>query len=270
LTRAPKKIDNQPLELWLANKLVPSIPFAFRVVAHPQGTVVVLEIPAATGAPLAFDGVQYCRIGSTTARLTEYPDRYQRLVEQLRPYQWEHSVAKPYLTGDEVLQLLDWQQYFKLTQQTLPYQPISALDKLAADRLIAPDVGKHWNITHLGALLFAHRLADFDASLARKAIRFTAYEGNDQTTPVAHRLEEPRGYALAFEDVLRTIHRLMPHSERIGVALRESQPLFPSVAVRELVANALIHQDMTVRGVGRADAPHGHVRGAGQRAGQGA
>ncbi len=78
-----KKVGNQVLPLWLANSLQPSIAFSFRTVQHPVGRVVLLEIPAATGAPVAFNGVQYVRIGSATPKLTEYPDRYQQLIERL-------------------------------------------------------------------------------------------------------------------------------------------------------------------------------------------
>lgn len=61
-----KKVGNQNLALWLANSLQPSIAFSFRAVTHPQGRVVLLEIPAATGAPVAFNAVPYIRIGSAT------------------------------------------------------------------------------------------------------------------------------------------------------------------------------------------------------------
>ena len=46
------------------------------------------------------------------------------------------------------------------------------------------------------------------------------------------------------------INGLLPQNELIGQALRESHPLFPQLSVRELVANALIHQDMTITGAG--------------------
>ena len=36
----------------------------------------------------------------------------------------------------------------------------------------------------------------------------------------------------------------------IGQALREERPMYPEIAIRELVANALIHQDMTITGAG--------------------
>ena len=169
-----KKVGNQALALWLANSLQPSIAFSFRAVAHPQGRLVLLEIPAATGAPVAFNGVPYIRIGSATPKLTDYPERYQQLVERLQPYRWEQGMARTYVSADDVLTLLDYPGYFQLTKQPLPDNRAGIFEKLEADRLIARDVGDRWNITNLGAILFAMRLADFEASLARKAVRFVA------------------------------------------------------------------------------------------------
>jgi predicted HTH transcriptional regulator len=138
--------------------------------------VVLLEIPAATGAPVAFNNIAYIRIGSATPKLTDYPQRYQQLIERMQPYRWEQGVARQYATGDDVLTLLDYSQYFRLTKQPLPDNRTGIFDKLEADRLIVRDVGDRWNITNLGAILFANRLGNFDASLARKGVRFVAYD----------------------------------------------------------------------------------------------
>lgn len=245
-----KKVGNQVLPLWLANSLQPSIAFGFRIVQHPVGRMVLLEIPAATGAPVAFNGVQYVRIGSATPKLTEYPDRYQQLIERLQPYRWEQGIARQFATGDEVLVLLDYSQYFRLTQQPLPDNRAGIFDRLEGDRLITRDVGGRWNITNLGAILLANNLGDFEASLARKAIRFVAYGGKNRAAQVTHRRDGKKGYAVGFEGLVTYLNDLLPKNEHIGAALRETHPLFPELAIRELVANALIHQDMTITGAG--------------------
>ena len=46
------------------------------------------------------------------------------------------------------------------------------------------------------------------------------------------------------------INGLLPTNEVIGQALRKTVPMFPELAVRELVANALIHQEFSVTGAG--------------------
>lgn len=245
-----KKVGNHPLPLWLASSLQPSIAFNFRTVAHPQGRLVLLEIPAATGAPVAFNGVPYIRIGSTTPKLTDYPERYQQLIERLRPYRWEQGIAREYASDDEVLALLDYRQYFHLTNQPLPANRPGIFEKLEADRLVVRDVGGRWKITNLGAILFAVRLGDFEASLERKAVRFVAYGGKNRAATVTHRLDGQKGYAVGFQGLMAYLNGLLPKNEHIGAALREARPLFPELAIRELVANALIHQDMTVSGAG--------------------
>jgi ATP-dependent DNA helicase RecG len=247
-----QKVGGMVLQLWLANALQPSIAFSFRTVAHPEGPVVLLEIPAATGTPVSYNGIPYVRIGSATPKLTDYPERYQKLLERMQPYRWEHGVAAQYVEADDVLKLLDYSHYFRLTKQPLPDNRAGIFEKLAADRLIVSDVGGRWNITNLGAILFACRLKDFDASLARKAVRCVAYGGKNRAATVTHRLgeeKEQKGYAVGFEDLVGYLNELSPKNEHIG-ALREAAILFPELAIRELVANALIHQDMTLTGAG--------------------
>ena len=245
-----KKIGNQVFQLWLAQRLQPSIAFSFRVVEHPDGRLVIMEIPAATSAPACFENVPYIRIGSATPGLMDYPDRYQMLIEALRPFTWEHGVARSYASGDDVLALLDYAQYFRLTAQPLPDNRLGIFERLEADQLIKRDVGDRWNITNLGAILFATELGNFSPALARKGVRFVAYDGRNKAAAVTHRHDGVRGYASGFEGLVGYINGLLPRNERIGEALRAVHPLFPELAIRELVANALIHQDMTIGGAG--------------------
>lgn len=244
------RVRGQPLAMWLAQNLQPSPAFGFRVVAHPEGRLVLLEIPAAPGAPVCFQNIPYIRIGSATPKLTDYPERFQRLIERLRPYRWESEVARAYVSADEVLTLLDYPAYFRLTRQPLPDNRAGILEKLAADRLVTADVGGQWNITNLGAIVLATRLSVFDPSLARKGMRMVAYGGPNRAAAVTHRHDEDRGYAAAFEALVETLNAWLPRNEYIGAALREAHPLFPALAIRELLANALIHQDMTITGAG--------------------
>ncbi len=245
-----EKVGNEEFQLWLAKQLQPSIAFSFRRIDHPDGRVVVLEIPAAPSVPVSFGNIPYIRIGSATPKLTDYPERHQRLIDCLRPYVWEQGIAKQYVTGDEVLELLDYASYFRLTQQPLPDNRKGIFEHLEADQLIQPDVGDKWSITHLGAMLFATDLQCFNSVLARKSVRLIAYDGTNRAAMVIHRLDGKKGYAVGFEGLVRFINDILPRNEHIGSALRVDQPLFPELAIRELVANALIHQDMTITGAG--------------------
>jgi len=245
-----KKIGNQEFELWLAAGLKPDIAVNFRFVDHPDGKVVICEIPPANNAPIEFRGTSHLRIGSATPKLSDYPDRYQKLIQNLRPFIWEKGIAKAYVDADAVLKLLDYPKYFSLTDQPLPDGKSAILERFEADHLIEKDVGGAWNITNLGAILFASEITEFDTALARKAVRFVAYDGKNKAATVTHRNDGKKGYAAGFEGLVGFINGLLPANEHIGAALRESRPLFPEIAIRELVANALIHQDMTISGAG--------------------
>lgn len=159
-------------------------------------------------------------------------------------------MAAQYVTADDVLELIDYTQYFRLLSKPLPDGRTGIFENLAADQIITPDLGGRWNVTNLGAVLFATDLGKFEGSLARKAVRLVAYSGRNKSTQVVNRVDGRRGYASGFEGLIGFINSLLPRNEHIGEAFREEHRLFPEIAVRELVANALIHQDMTITGAG--------------------
>lgn len=245
-----RRENGQPLDLWLAQRLKPAIDFQFETVDYHGTRLVLLTIPAASIAPVEFDRTAFIRIGSATPRLSDHPERLRALWAKLQPYAWETGIAAQFLTSDEVLARLDYASYFDLTAQPLPDNRVGIFEKLLADRLLQQDAGAHWNITNLGAVLFAKRLSDYSPAIARKAVRFVAYDGMSRADTVTHRQDGQRGYAAGFKGLVEYIDGLLPRNEHIGQAFREDRPLYPSIAIRELVANALIHQDMTIGGAG--------------------
>ena len=62
---------------------------------------------------------------------------------------------------DKVLQLLDYEKYFQLVSRPLGDLK-EVLTHLKTEGLIERDDSGHWNITNLGAILFAKDLNDFD------------------------------------------------------------------------------------------------------------
>jgi len=147
-----------------------------------------------------------------------------------------------------VLRLLDYPAYFDLLERPLPANRDGILEALADDRLIHRSEAGGWDVTHLGAILFAKRLDAFHA-LRRKAVRVIQYRGTGRTETLKEQ-EGGKGYACGFEGLIGYINGLLPANEVMGQALRKTVPMFPELAVPELVANALIHQDFFVTGSG--------------------
>lgn len=243
-------IQKQPYEFIIAQRLKPSINLSFSKITIDDKKIVILEIPAATISPVEYNETAFIRIGSATPKLSQYPERLKDLWIKLQPYAWETGIAKHFISVDELFSSIDYPSYFDLTNQTLPENRGGILDKLSADKLITKDVGDRWNITNLGAILFAKQLNNFDSALSRKAVRFISFNGTNRASIVNHRQEGQRGYAAGFEGLIEYINGLLPQNEAIETALRVTRPLYPPIAIRELVANALIHQDMTISGAG--------------------
>ena len=130
----------------------------------------------------------------------------------------------------------------------LPDGRDAILHALQRDRLIAPSEAGGFDITNVGAILFARDLGDFP-NLKRKAMRVIQYRGKGRIDTLREQ-EGVRGYAVGFKGIIDYIMALVPSNEVIQQALRRTLPMFPDLAIRELVANALIHQDFLVTGAG--------------------
>ncbi len=244
---ATMRKGNELLETWLLRLLNPRINFCFSEIMVGDQRVVLLEIDQGR-QPVAFQGVEYIRVGSTTRKLRDYPERERALWRTFDRVRFEEGIAADRMSGEEVLLQLDYPAYFNLLEMPLPDGRTAILDALQQDQLLTPCAAGDFNITNLGAILFAKRL-DYFPELRRKAVRVIQYPGTGRTETLKEQ-EGTKGYACSFEGLLSYINGLLPANEVIGEALRKSMPMFPEPAVRELVANALIHQDFSVPGAG--------------------
>lgn len=241
------KEGNEPFEFWLSKAIRPDIHFRFVPVPHPKGQVVLLEVPAAHGVPTKFRDIAYIRIGSATPKLADHPARELALIAKLQPFAWEAGIALASVAPERVFELLDHDAYFTLTRQPLPEHRTTMLERMAEDRLLLPDGRGQWSILNLGAVLFARDLERF-TTVGRKALRTIQYDGLGKQKTKRRRTEQ-RGYAAGFADALAYIGTILPAEEHIGT-FREERRSYPGIALREMVANALIHQDMTITGTG--------------------
>ncbi|KEZ77287.1 transcriptional regulator [Salinisphaera hydrothermalis C41B8] len=128
----------------------------------------------------------------------------------------------------------------------MPEGRAGIIEAFESEEMILPSTDGKWNITNLGAVLFAKKLADF-RSLKRKAIRVILYKDESKVHTVREQVGN-KGYASGFEGLIDFVSGLLPSNEIIGQAIRKDVPMFPELAIRELVANALIHQDFHATG----------------------
>lgn len=242
------KVGNEELENWLLKLLSPKLHFRFYEVNIDEKSVVLLEIERAFRQPVQFQGAEFIRIGSYKKRLKEFAEKERALWRVFDQAPFESGVASEHVLEDEVLRLLDYPAYFELLDRSLPENRVGILTALQDDRLISPCEAGGWDITNLGAVLFAKRLDDF-AVLKRKAMRVIQYRGKSRIETVKEQVGG-KGYACGFEGLIGYVNGLLPSNEVIGQALRREAKMYPELVIRELVANALIHQDFFVSGSG--------------------
>ncbi len=104
------------------------------------------------------------------------------------------------------------------------------------------------DITNLGAILFARDIRRFP-SIAGKSVRVIKYAGHDKRAAEREQ-ERAKGYAVGFSGLLTFIRRHLPKRESYPNGVRRQVPLYSEIAIREVVANALIHQDFLITGAG--------------------
>jgi predicted HTH transcriptional regulator len=242
------RIGNEELENWLLRLLTPKIDFRFAQIEVDGVPIVLLQIDRAFRHPVQFQGHEFIRVGSYKKRLKDFPEKERALWRIFDKAPFEEGVAAEHLASDEILRLLDYPAFYELTARPLPSARDGILEGLSSEELIHPDGAGSWNVTNLGAILFAKRLEDFRA-LRRKAVRVIHYRHGSRVETLKEQVGS-RGYASGFEGLIAFVNGLLPSNEIIQQALRKAVPMYPELAVRELVANALIHQDLFVTGSG--------------------
>ncbi len=242
------KIGNEELENWLLRLLFPKINFKFYELTADDLPIILLEIGAAFRHPVQFQGTEFIRIDSYKKKLKEHPEKERELWRVFDHTPFEREIAAENINTEDVLRLLDYPAYFDLFQLPLPEGRDGILSTLQADEIIEKGNSGKWNISNLGAILFAKNLADF-LGLKRKAVRVIVYKSDNRVETLREQ-EGTKGYACGFEGLITFILGLLPSNEVIGQALRRDVPMFPELAIRELVANAVIHQDFHITGTG--------------------
>ena len=94
--------------------------------------------------------------------------------------------------------------------------------------------------------MLAKDLSQFP-EISRKAPRVVVYNGNSKTETKLDRVGS-LGYAAGFQNLISFVMSHLPQNEVVQDALRREVKLLPAVIIRELVANALIHQDFSETG----------------------
>ena len=242
----PRKMKGkgaEDLEPWLHRNLKPKIDFKIQEILHPDGRIVIFFISPAYSGPVKFIDKAWIRIGSNKKPLDDYTEKQAIIWERRTPF--ENKFAIENITESDAVNLLDFDGYFILAEESRPKNQKSIIEKLIQEEFLAKKRGK-LNITNLGAILLARDLEKFP-NLKSKAIRIICYKDTNRLDAIKDKTIY-RGYAVGFEEIRSYIQGQIPEPEKIEGGLRSVTTTYPPKSIREFLANALVHQDFLIRG----------------------
>jgi predicted HTH transcriptional regulator len=232
-----KKLGNIAL-----HNLSQSIQIQHNTIEYEGNALLFIYIPEQTEKPVYLRGKtiydSYYRSAGQTVKMS--PQEVKQMISESQGLLFHEQIALTKVTADDVLKLLDYDSYFQLTKRNFPESKTSILEALANEEFIVKQ-SDYWNITNLGALLFARDLAKFKG-LEFKTLRIILYKGKSHLD--AHpELNFKEGYACGFEHFIQFIME-RTSMEVIEKVFRETRESYPERTVRELLANSLIHQNL--------------------------
>ena len=213
-------------------------------IMHLGERVLIFEVLARpTGQPLNFKGQYLMRAGSSLVSMT--PDQLKAILTE-DAEDWLKQMAIEYIEDEDVVALLHTKKYFSLLDLPYPDTLAGILSSFKNEGLIQRQ-GTKWGITNMAAILLANDFSKFPSQIARKAPRFIIYKDNTKLVTLED-IQGNMGYAIGFENLARLAHERAPQNRLIEETIREEIKMFPLQALRELIANALIHQDFSISG----------------------
>lgn len=188
----------------------------------------------------------YIRSGGTT-RLASRPEIGTLMLHSTTPC-WEDLRATMLLDEATLQSKLSIEPVLELLKRPVISSELETLAWMEAEGFITREPAGGGYITNLGAIATARKLSDFP-SISRKAIRVIVYNGTNGSN-LKLQQEGSKGYAISFQGLLQFVMSQLPQSEVIEQALRVKRTVYPEIALREIIANALIHQDFSIKGAG--------------------
>ena len=221
----------------------PAFPDIETVPVETGRTVIVLRVPGGTGL-FTYDGRPYHRVGPTTTRMPQ--QLYERrLLERFHSSdRWENRPAEHLAIAD-----LDEKELLRTVEEAIRRQRLE--DPGIRDPetlLVGLGLIEDGALLNAAAVLFG-RPERLRARYPQCLLRMARFRGNDRTEFLDNRQEIGNAFDL-FVRAQRFLRDYLPVAGRVqpGLFERVDEPLYPTEALREALANALCHRDYGLGG----------------------
>ncbi len=219
----------------------PAVVEQTRVPVREGRDVLILETTVAMDVPYAYDGRPYKRIGPTTSPMLQSEYQQRLLARDHALHRWENQPAEHYSESD-----LDTEEIERTIRDAIhsgrlesrSSDPIDALDRL--------QLRVDGQLLRAAVVLFGRKFMPF---YPQCTVRLARFKGLDKSEFLDQR--QLHGHAFQIlDEAMHFILRNIPiagHFEP-GKLERQDEPLYPPLALREALVNAICHRDYTIAG----------------------
>lgn len=238
-----KAKGNEDLLPWLHRSINPTPDINFDELTLEGKKVVLLRIPAAQRSPYTFDGQRFIREGNYTKNLLSTPDKERTLWKKLNQFDVENQVVAENIDPSAIGDYLSMDAFFSNRPEVPHVEGQSLADVLKQHGAITYSHEQGWCIPAWSALMYAHRINDY-APLHNLAPRVTHFDAPTRKN-IKREWTFDEGYVLSFPKIMELFEAIRPGGETIDPSGRRVvTPPLPTIAFREVYANALMHQDL--------------------------
>jgi len=229
------------------NNLSYSIKIEHAIIEYENDALLFIHIPEQGDKPVYLRGRDlfncYCRSAGQTIKMSQ--NQVKSLIARSQGIKFEEQLALEGQKVTDIFKLINYRKLFELLDKTVPKSSESILKSLEEYNLCTHS-NNQWNITNLGAILFANDIENFPG-LKERSVIVRKYAGANNLNLVFEQIGK-YGYAVGFEGLVDFLILNTMSPENIDV-IRKTESMYPKIAIREFVANALVHQDFALTGM---------------------
>lgn len=240
-----EKRGDESFLFWLSKSVRPKLNISHHNFIIDGKNVEMLCIDPGYSQPVTFNGQSYIRVDSNLTPLREHVQKERALWQITSSYSFENATINHHLSAEEILRQFDVEKMLSLLGMA-ERTPMNMIESLEQRQLIASNMQGGFEIFALLAMACAKNLDKFPL-LENRGARVITYKASNKLVALKDD-EGRRGYLTGFTALLNHILGKIPSEEKMLHGVRTTEYKIPEAAIREFVANALIHQDFTMHG----------------------
>ncbi|WP_352569752.1 ATP-binding protein [Mesorhizobium opportunistum] len=244
---AHEKVGNDTFLHWLNGRLLPRVTVDLKSVFFGSRRVEILAVAHGYQQPVKFNGTAYIRIDTSLHPLSSDGDRERALWQATSRFSFEQAVVQSHMPASQIFEkfyVTELLEGLGIARQTVA----GAVEYLAQEDLIRDNKQGGFDATNLLVLASSKDMRTI-SGLERKGARVIVYKGKSKTEALRE-IHGNKGYGVTFNALLDFVMENLNPKEEMQHGKRVTVHTIPKVAVREILANGIIHQDFTISGDG--------------------